>query len=183
MLHEGTAVGNISALYRYPVKSTAGQALQAAAVTARGLRHDREWAAYTEDGGIASGKRTRRFRPVIGLMNWASMAEDDDDVPLLVSPEGIRYQVDDPGASEALTAVFGQELTLRHETTIQHHDESPLHLLTTSSLAAVEVPRQHHRRHRLRAELPRRRLDRLKARGRSGGSPPHRTRYAPLRDG
>lgn len=124
-------------LYRYPVKSTAGQLLQAAAVTEAGLRHDRRWAAYTDDGGIASGKRTRRFRPVIGLMGWTSSVEDGSDVPVLVSPGGIPYRVDDPAASEALTAAFDQRLTLRPETTIQHHDESPLHLLTTASLAAV----------------------------------------------
>lgn len=138
MPHVRTPVGRVRALYRYPVKSTAGQALQTAALTAEGLRHDRRWAAYTDDGGIASGKRTRRFRPVIGLMGWASIIGDDDDVPVLVSPEGVRYRVDDPAASEALTAAFGQKLRLRPETTTQHHDESPLHLLTTSSLAAVK---------------------------------------------
>jgi uncharacterized protein YcbX len=134
----GTPLGQVRALYRYPVKSTAGQALEKAAVTGAGLASDRRWAAYTEDGGVASGKRTRRFRPVIGLMDWASNAEDDDDVPVLVSPDGVRYRADDPAASEALTAAFGQRLTLRPESSIQHHDESPLHLLTTSSLAAVE---------------------------------------------
>ncbi len=131
-------VGTVRALYRYPVKSTAGQALHTAAVTTGGLRHDRRWAAYTDDGGIASGKRTRRFRPVIGLMGWVSGVDDDDDVPVLVSPDGVRFRVDDPAASEALTSAFGQRLTLREESTIAHHDESPLHLLTTSSLAAVE---------------------------------------------
>ncbi|MBT2587161.1 MOSC N-terminal beta barrel domain-containing protein [Arthrobacter sp. ISL-95] len=56
----------IRALYRYPVKSTSGQTLSYANVTEGGLEHDRKWAIYTEDGGIASGKRTRRFRPVPG---------------------------------------------------------------------------------------------------------------------
>ena len=134
----GTPVGRVRALYRYPVKSTAGQSLEWAAVTAEGLGSDRRWAAYTDDGGVASGKRTRRFRPVIGLMGWASSAQEDHDVPVLVSPEGVPYPVDEPAASAALTAAFGQRLTLRPESTIQHRDESPLHLLTTSSLAAVE---------------------------------------------
>jgi uncharacterized protein YcbX len=134
---EVRTVGRVRSLYRYPVKSTAGQALPIAAVTGRGLRHDRAWAAYSDDGGIASGKRTRRFRPVVGLMSWASSVEDDDDV-VLINPHGARYRVDDPAASEALTAAFSQRLTLRPETTIQHHDESPLHLLTTSSVAAAE---------------------------------------------
>lgn len=138
MPQDGVSVGTVRALYRYPVKSTSGQALQAAAVTAGGLRHDRRWAAYTDDGGIASGKRTRRFRPVIGLMDWTSSIEDEGEVPELLSPGGIRYRVDDPAASEALTAAFGQRLTLRPEGNVQHHDESPVHLLTTSSIAAVQ---------------------------------------------
>lgn len=132
MSQQGTPVGRVRALYRYPVKSTAGQALEMAAVTATGLGSNRRWVVYTGDGGVASGKRTRRFRPMIGLMGWTSRAEDDDDVPVLVSPEGVRYRVDDPAASEALTAAFGQRLTLRPESTIQHHDESPLHLLTNA---------------------------------------------------
>jgi len=41
------------------------------AVDNRGLLHDREWAAYTSDGGIASGKTTRRFRRVDGLFELA----------------------------------------------------------------------------------------------------------------
>lgn len=138
MPHDEVPVGRVRALYRYPVKSTAGQALQAAVVTGGGLQHDRRWAAYTDDGGIASGKRTRRFRPVIGLMDWTSSIEDDGEVPELVSPDGLRHRVDDPAASEALTAAFGQRLTLRPEGSVRHHDESPVHLLTTSSLAALQ---------------------------------------------
>ena len=104
----GTPVGRVRALYRYPVKSTAGQSLEWTAVTAEGLGSDRRWAAYTDDGGVASGKRTRRFRPVIGLMGWASSAQEDHDVPVLVSPEGVPYPVDVLAASAALTAAFGE---------------------------------------------------------------------------
>ncbi|MBT2530946.1 MOSC domain-containing protein [Arthrobacter sp. ISL-48] len=71
-------------------------------------------------------------------MQWASSVEDSGDTPVLVSPEGLRYRADSPGASQALTAAFGRELTLRRETTVQHYDQTPLHLVTTSSLAALE---------------------------------------------
>ena len=137
MPSESTPVGKVRALYRYPVKSTAGQALSASAVTDRGLQHDRRWAVYADDGGIASGKRTRRFRPVPGLMQWSSVIEDHAGVPELLSPDGLRYRADDPAASRALSAAFGRELALRPETGVQHHDETPLHLVTTSSLAAL----------------------------------------------
>jgi uncharacterized protein len=128
----------VAALHRYPVKSTAGESLMQADVDHRGLVHDRQWAAYTADGGIASGKRTRRFRPVLGLMHWRSVAEAEDTVPWLISPEGARYRVDDPAASQTLSEAFAQPLRLRRETTTAHHDDSAVHLITTSSLAAVE---------------------------------------------
>ncbi|MDM7990239.1 MOSC N-terminal beta barrel domain-containing protein [Arthrobacter sp. zg-Y877] len=139
MPYEETPVGTVRALYRYPVKSTAGQALRTATVTDRGLLHDRRWAVYTGDGGIASGKRTQRFRPVPGLMQWSSSIADASGVPLLVSPGGLRYRADDPAASRALSAAFGQDLMVRPETTIPHHDETPLHLVSTSSLAALSA--------------------------------------------
>lgn len=137
MSHEGEPFGVVEALYRYPIKSTAGESVQVADFTSVGLKYDRHWAVYTADGGIASGKRTRRFRPVHGLMNWVSTIDDSEGVPTLQSPGGLQYRADDPAASEALSAAFGQKLTLRPQTTVQHHDESPLHLLTTSSLAAL----------------------------------------------
>lgn len=138
MSNNETLVGTVQALCRYPVKSTAGQGLRTSAVTLQGLRHDRRWAAYLDDGGIASGKRTRRFRPVPGLMGWRSRAGDEGGVPVLISPAGVEYDVDQPAASRALTAAFGRRLTLLPQTATQHHDESPLHLLTTSSLAAAD---------------------------------------------
>jgi uncharacterized protein YcbX len=70
-------------------------------------------------------------------MQWSSRVEDEHDIPILVSPDGVQYRADDAAASQSLSEVFGQQLNLRHETTIQHHDETPLHLVTTSSLAAL----------------------------------------------
>ncbi|MFF2840534.1 MOSC domain-containing protein [Paenarthrobacter sp. NPDC057981] len=137
MTTEGTPVGTVQALYRYAVKSTAGQGLQSVDVTSRGLQHDRGWAIYTADGGIASGKRTRRFRPVPGLMQWSSEVPAGRDIPILESPHGDRFHADDPAASQVLSTAFGQQLRLRPETTVQHHDETPLHVVTTSSLAAL----------------------------------------------
>ena len=138
----GTVVGTVSLLCRFPVKSTAGEALSSAAVGYRGLLHDREWAVYTADGGIASGKNTRRFRKVEGLMSWRSTVADADslagELPALHSPDGGTYRVDEPAAAEALSRAFGRSLTLRRETTIRHHDECGVHLVTTSSIRRVE---------------------------------------------
>ena len=137
-----TSVGTVSRLYRVPIKSTAGEDLSSAAVGERGLLHDREWAAYTSDGGIASGKTTRRFRKVENLLGWRSTVSPTDDAgdeqALLHSPDGHSYRADDPAASQVLSRALGQPLTLRRESTVGHHDECAVHVVTTSSLRRVE---------------------------------------------
>lgn len=137
----GTVVGSVAVLSRFPVKSTAGEDLSCAVVGDRGLVDDRGWAAYTADGGIASGKTTRRFRKVEGLLSWRSMAPTAGAVgepPLLRSPGGDTYRVDDPAASLALSRAFGRPLELRREGSVPHHDECGVHLVTSSSIRAVE---------------------------------------------
>jgi MOSC domain-containing protein len=126
----------VAALTHYPVKSTGGEALGQATVDDRGFEHDRRWAAYTEDGGIASGKTTRRFRKVDGLLMWRSRVVDGR--PELLGPDGAWLRVDDPAASAALSEEFGRSLQLRRETGIRHHDESGVHVVTTSSMRRVE---------------------------------------------
>ncbi len=137
-----TLVGRVAALSVFPVKSTAGQSVGSVAVTERGLVHDREWAVYTADGGIASGKASRRFRKVEGLLAWRSTAppgqDDADAVPTVQAPDGEVYRVDDPAASLALSEAFGRELELRREGDVPHHDDCPVHLVTSSSLRAIE---------------------------------------------
>lgn len=134
---DAVLVGKVRVLRRFPVKSTGGEQLLRAAVADRGLLQDRQWAAYTADGGIASGKTTRRFRAVEGLLRWRSTVAPDG-VPRLHSPDGGTHRVDDPAASLALGDALGQPLALRRETTVRHHDECAVHLLTTSSIRAAE---------------------------------------------
>jgi uncharacterized protein YcbX len=132
-------VGRVAALSVFPVKSTAGQSVPSVVLTERGVVHDREWAVYTADGGIASGKTSRRFRKVEGLMAWRSAAPSDPQAaPSLLAPDGEVYAVDDPAASLALSQAFGQALELRREGDVPHHDDCPVHLVTTSSLREVE---------------------------------------------
>jgi len=139
----GTLVGTVELLSRFPVKSTSGEELGSAVVGRRGLQHDREWALYTSDGGIGSGKTTRRFRKLEGLMHWRSTVAPDaadgrERVPVLHSPAGASYRVDDPEAASALSRAFGRSVTLRRETDVPHHDECAVHLVTTSSLRHLE---------------------------------------------
>jgi len=126
-------VGTVAALLRYPVKSMAGERLGAVEVDARGLAGDRRWAVYTDDGGIGSGKSTRRFRRVDGLLEW--QARLDGPVPVVEAPTGERYGADVAGVR--LGEAMGRPLEIRAETDVPHHDESPVHVLTTASLRAL----------------------------------------------
>ncbi len=125
--------GRVGALLRYPVKSMAGEELTGVEVKHRGLVGDRQWAVYTDDGKIGSGKTTRRFRRVVGLLEWRAVL--DGAVPVVESPTGERHGLDD--AVAPLSAAMGRPLAIRSEDDVPHHDESPVHVLTTASLRAL----------------------------------------------
>ncbi len=125
--------GRVGALLRYPVKSMAGEELAEVELVHRGLVGDRAWAVRTEDGGIGSGKTTRRFRRIDGLLEWR--AGLDGGVPIVYRPTGERCSVEE--AAARLSAATGRTLTIEAEGDVPHHDESPVHVLTTASLRAL----------------------------------------------
>lgn len=126
----------VARLWRYPIKSTAGEELTEARLDRRGLEHDRAWAAYTADGGIASGKTTRRFRKVEGLLHWRSAR--GETAPRLVAPDGAEFEAGTASADAALADAFGQPLALRREADVPHHDDSAVHLVTAPAIRTVE---------------------------------------------
>jgi uncharacterized protein YcbX len=125
-------VGAVLGLTRYPVKSMAGEALAEARVDGRGLAGDRRWAVYTDDGGIGSGKTTRRFRRVDGLLRFGATAAGP--VPAVGFPTGERLPADDPSTARLLSEALGRSLALRPEDGVPHHDESAVHVITTGAL-------------------------------------------------
>lgn len=126
------AVGTVLSLTRYPVKSTGGESLQQVAVTPRGLEADRQWAVYTEDGALGSGKTSRRFRRIDGLLDLR--ARMDGDRPRIEFADGTAAPVGGGDTDRRLSELFGRPLSVRAETTAPHHDDCPVHLVTTASL-------------------------------------------------
>jgi uncharacterized protein YcbX len=126
---------HVASLHRYPVKSTVGERLEVADVVARGLRGDRLWAVRDEDGKLGSGKSTRRFRKMEGLLDL--IASYDGDVPVVTFPDGRGLRGDDPAIDEALSAHVGRPVTLGREGEVSHFDDGPVHLVTTASLRVV----------------------------------------------
>ncbi|HEX6497874.1 MAG TPA: MOSC N-terminal beta barrel domain-containing protein [Micromonosporaceae bacterium] len=142
-VHPLLPVGRVAALSRYPVKSLAGERLSQALLTDSGVDGDRGWAVYTTDGGIGSGKTTRRFRRIDGLLDLGARLEraaptSAAAVPWVSFPDGREYRADDPAAGHALSSSLGQPLRLCPQSSVPHHDESPVHLVTTAALRALE---------------------------------------------
>ncbi len=61
-------MAKVRALFRYPVKSLAGETVSELSFNARGAVGDRRFALYDRDGKIGSGKSTRRFNRIEGLL-------------------------------------------------------------------------------------------------------------------
>ncbi|MFG2875498.1 MOSC N-terminal beta barrel domain-containing protein [Streptomyces sp. NPDC048337] len=65
-------LGTVERIWRYLIKSTGGERLATADVDARGLVGDRLYAVRDAEGRLGSGKNTRRFRRMPGLLRPAS---------------------------------------------------------------------------------------------------------------
>lgn len=125
-------VGRIAALWRYPVKSMGGEKLAAATLDERGIVGDRAWAVRTSDGKLGSGKTTRRFERVDGLLGFR--VSYVGETPLIQLPSGATVRADSPVVDAVLSDVAGTPLTLVREAAISHFDSAQIHIVTTSSL-------------------------------------------------
>lgn len=122
-------------LRRWPVKSLAGESLTECEVDARGLVGDRLWALREPDGKLGSGKSTRRFRRMDGLLALSAAYDLGPGAgPVVTLPDGRTWQGPDPALDEALTTYVGRPVALAREAAVAHHDEGPLHLVTTATL-------------------------------------------------
>ncbi len=144
-----TKLGEVAELWRYPVKSLGGERISEVVCDLRGIVGDRRWAVRGADGKIGSGKTTRRFRRMPGLLSICARL-DDDGVAWIELPSGERARVEDPGAAKLVGAVVGETVSLDAETDVPHFDDAALHVLSTSSLSwlrrwrpedEVDVPR------------------------------------------
>lgn len=125
----------VRALHRFPVKSVQGERLEVLELDGRGVVGDRVWSVRTADGKIGSGKVTRRFDAVPGLL-LLSARTTADGVRVSV-PSGEEWPVADPAAATALSSYLGRELTLAAETDVSHFDDGPVSLVNLASVRAL----------------------------------------------
>jgi hypothetical protein len=125
----------VAALQRFPVKSLAGEPVEELECDQRGVAGDRLWSVRTEANKIGSGKNTRRFAAVDGLLHIrARLLDDRVEIEL---PDGRRCCVEDPVAATWLSDHVGQPVTLARESSVSHFDDGPMSVLGLTSVAAL----------------------------------------------
>jgi hypothetical protein len=130
-----SVLGHISELWRYPVKSMRGEALQRLAIDERGVVGDRYFALKDSEGRLGSGKTTKRFRQIEGMLGFAAATENGGVVVRF--PDGRVMRANDPTLGPVLTATCGIDIKVESEDQdrVMHRDSAPLHLLTEASIA------------------------------------------------
>jgi len=107
----------VSSLWRYPVKSMAGEELNAVDVTASGLRGDRAYALVdTANGKVGSAKSVRRFGELLKYQaKFVTQPESEGVVPpvRITLPDGTTLDSEQPDAQAAVAAAFGSQVSLR----------------------------------------------------------------------
>lgn len=130
--------GTVSELWRYPVKSMAGERVPALEVDWRGAAGDRTHAVFARDRRL-----TARQAP--GLLRWAASYGDADPEPSapplarLTAPDGAGFGWDDPALAAILGTDLGKEVVLTRDVDGQQDLERSLLITTTASHAALEA--------------------------------------------
>jgi len=128
-------VGRVAAVWRYPVKSMAGEPLDAAGVSWHGVAGDRRW-AFIRDGMVRSGFPwlTLRELPTMGLYRprFAEPDRPNGSQTLVRTPSGAELDVVDP----VLAAELGHGVrVIKQDRGV--FDTLPLSLITTQTLAGL----------------------------------------------
>ena len=147
-------LGTVAALWRYPLKSLRGEALERIAIGPSGIPGDRAFALRdARDGRILSAKRTA------ALLALRAVYPEGPERPALIDlGDGRRTTTAAADAGAVLSAALGRAIELcgpddrRDDRRVEWDDEmtfdapagafvdlAPLHVLTTASLGAISA--------------------------------------------
>jgi hypothetical protein len=106
-------VGTVKEVWRYPLKSMAGERLEAAGVGARGLYGDRGWALRDEEAGeIRGAKVSPALMLCAARYRGEPAAEGAAPHADITLPDGTETSTDDPRVHELLSKLVGRRVTL-----------------------------------------------------------------------
>jgi uncharacterized protein YcbX len=132
----GKIVGRVRDIRRYPVSSMGCELLQEVVIEAAGLAGDRKFGLYaTETGEVAAPGRHKHWRPLPNVL--ARLGSSGVEISL----DQANWIGAEQGAL-ALSAYLGFAVEFRaYDGTVKAkslYELSPIHLLTTSSMAALQ---------------------------------------------
>jgi uncharacterized protein len=139
------AAGTVVSLHRWPVKSMAGEAVDALRIDSRGAGGDRAQALFD-----VFGRERRRLtvRQLPRMLSWAAAypqapgAELDPDappLPMLTAPDGRMFAWDDPGLPPALSDDLGRDVTLTRDLALMPDLPDSLLITVEASRAGLEA--------------------------------------------
>ncbi len=103
----------VTDIYRYPVKSMAGDRLEAADLTANGIPGDRCWTIKDEErGGIKGGKRFPQIMDMHAALGAEPTAENPSPTALITLPDGSRVESSDSDVNARLSEAIGAPVSL-----------------------------------------------------------------------
>jgi uncharacterized protein len=139
-----TAAGTVLSLHRWPVKSLAGEPVDALRIDARGAGGDRAQALF----GIFGGKRQRlTVRQVPRMLGWsaaypqapgAALDPDAPPLPVVTAPDGRAFDWDDPMLPRALRDDLGRPVDLVRDLALMPDLPDSLLVTVEASRAALE---------------------------------------------
>ena len=124
----------VEQIWRYPIKSIGGEQLDQSFAGDRGLRGDRVWAVQDDAGKLGSGKNSRRFTRLVGLLDLTAHYDDDAEPPIVTARDGSEHPVASGAANAYLRALTGRPVHIRRDTGVMHFDEVPFSLVGTATL-------------------------------------------------
>ncbi|HET9840623.1 MAG TPA: MOSC N-terminal beta barrel domain-containing protein [Nocardioides sp.] len=116
---------------RYPVKAMGGESLRSVEVEARGLAGDRGYAVVDDDGKLATGKHSQRFRRRDQVFEFASRTTPDG---IVVTGRGEEWPVPSGSLDRALSEAMGDPVRVLPETSTPYFDAGAVSLVGTASL-------------------------------------------------
>jgi len=105
-------IGTVKEIWRYPVKSMAGERMQRANVSARGIYGDRGWAIRDEKAG-----EIRNARKLPALLHCTAVylrepSADDAPPAQITLPDGTTFRSDSPEANARLSDLLGRSVSI-----------------------------------------------------------------------
>jgi uncharacterized protein YcbX len=111
-----TTLGSVSGLWRFPVKSMAGEQLSEAALTSRGFVGDRAYALIdVESGKVVSAKSVKQFPEILSCRAaFLEAPEGSAAAPpvRILFPDGESTTSDATDCDDVLTRFFGRKVRL-----------------------------------------------------------------------